>query len=153
MWDHPLGGASKVKTLFLKTACSLPSVKGGPAGSTSLCPVQHHLPLWASCWRDCGTWLRKPLIQDLNSQGSTPGRRQPVGTKEVRGQHFGPKLGSGAGVAGPLYGPLPATLGDWSRVAPFVGDMRLGFLIKLQCLFHLGLYFLKMAFLESHPSS
>lgn len=98
--------------------------------------------------------IENDMTQDLNSQGSTPsGPRQPVGTEEVGGQHFGPKLGSGTGVAGPLYSPLPTTLGDWSRVAPFVGDMRLGFLIKLQCLFHLGLYFLKIAFLESRLSS
>lgn len=44
---------------------------------------------------------------------------------------------------------LPApSMGDWSRAAPLMEDVRLGFLIKLHCLFHLRPYFLKVAFLN-----
>lgn len=87
----------------------------------------------------------KPVIQDLNSQGSTHSWSQAASGYE--GSQRAELWATGRGWGQKVLLPAPS-MGDWSRAAPLMEDVRLGFLIKLQCLFHLGPYFLKVAFLN-----
>lgn len=66
--------------------------------------------------------------------------------RESEDRALGQNMGVGAGSGWTIVYPL--LIRRLGQACTSHGDMTWGFLIKLQCLFHLRPYFLKMAFLE-----